>query len=219
MQYTEVIFGGIHIVIKRLREPVVGWLVVYSLFILGSNFQIFAHGGEDHGDSQPKTAVSDKGTVSHTSRLGELELMIKHKAIEPDTASLARLFITKYSTNEAAENITPVIEFESPNGAITQVGVEKADVAGSYNLKIPALPEGSYTMRAKITYGGETDTATFSGVSVSHPAAEAAPGMTWLRSVLMVFVGIVVLALFAGLGYFVWRFADEGENRSEPASA
>jgi len=210
---------GIHIVIKRVRKAAAGWLVVYSLLILGSNLQVFAHGGEDHGDSQPKTAVSDKGTVSHTSRIGELELMIKHPAIEPDTAILARLFITKYSTNEAADKVTAVIEIESSSGAITQVAVEKVDAAGSYNLKIPALPEGSYTMRAKITYGGETDTATFSGVTVAHPAEEAATGMTWLRSLLMVLVATVVLALFAGLAYFVWHFADEGEIRNETVSA
>jgi len=210
---------GIQILIKKVRKLVAGWLVVNSLLILGSNFQIFAHGGEDHGDSQPKTAVSDKGTVSHTSRIGELELMIKHPAIEPDTATLARLFITRYSTNEAADKVTAVIEFESPSGAVTQVGVEKVDAAGSYILKIPALPDGSYTMRAKITYGGETDTATFSGVTVSHPAAEAATGMTWLRSILMVLVATVVLALFAGLAYFVWRSADEGEIRNDTVSA
>ncbi|MEO7673009.1 MAG: hypothetical protein ABIU09_02900 [Pyrinomonadaceae bacterium] len=197
---------------------VAGWLLVSFIAFCGSGLQVFAHGGEDHGDSQPKTAVSDKGTVSHTSRIGELELMIKHPAMEPDTANLARLFITKYSTNEAADKVTAVIEIESQNGAVTPVAVEKVDAVGSYNLKIPALPEGTYTMRAKITYGGETDTATFSGVTVSHPAAEAATGTTWLRSTLMVLVSAVVLALFAGLGYFVWRFADEGEIRNETVS-
>lgn len=210
---------NIHIVRKRVRKSAAAWCVVYSLLILGSNFQIFAHGGEDHGDSKPKTAVSDKGTVSHTSRIGELELMIRHPAIEPDTATLARLFITKYSTNEAADKVTAVIEFESPSDAVTQIAVEKVDAAGSYNLKIPALSEGSYTMRAKISYGGETDTTTFSGVTVSHPAEEAATGMTWIRSILMVLVTVVVLALFAGLAYFVWRFADEGEIRNDAVSA
>ncbi|MEJ7622360.1 MAG: hypothetical protein WKF34_00040 [Pyrinomonadaceae bacterium] len=145
--------------------------------------------------------------------------MIKHPAIEPDTATLARLFITKYSTNEAADKVTAVIEIESSGGAITQVAVEKVDAAGSYNLKIPALPEGSYTMRAKLTYGGETDTATFSGVTVAHPAVEPATGMSWLRSGLMVLITAMVLALFAGLGYLVWRSADEGEIRSESVTA
>lgn len=210
---------GIPIAIKKVRKSAATCLVLHSLLILGSNFQVFAHVGEDHGDSKPKTAVSDKGTVSYTSRIGELELMIKHPAIEPDTATLARLFITKYSTNEAADKVTAVIEIESPSGAITQVAVEKVDAAGSYNLKIPALLEGSYTMRAKITYGGETDTATFSGVTVAHPAAEATTGITWLRSILMVLVTTVLLALFAALAYFVWRSADEGEIRNKTVSA
>jgi len=43
--------------------------------------------------------------------------------------------------------------------------------------------------------------------------------MTWLRSILMVLVATVVLALFAGLAYFVWRSADEGEIRNDPVSA
>jgi len=210
---------GIHILVEKVRKSAAGWLLIYSLLVLGSNFQVFAHGGEDHGDSQPKTAVSDKGTVSHTSRIGELELMIKHPAIEPDTATLGRLFITQYSTNEAADKVIAVIEIESSSGAVTQVAVEKVDAAGSYNLKIPALPAGSYTMRAKITYGGETDTATFSGVTVAHPAAEAATGMTWLRSILMVLITTIILALFAGLAYFVWRSADDGEIRSESVTA
>lgn len=200
----------------QFRKTVLSLLLI----IAGSSGSgILAHGGEDHGDSKPKSAVSDKGTVSHTSRIGDLELMIKHPAIEPDQATSARLFITKYSTNEAADNVTTVIEFESSNGAVTQVAIEKADAAGSYNLKIPTLPEGNYTLRAKITYGGETDTATFSGVTVSHPAAAVETGMTLLRSTLMLFVGALVLALFAGLGYFVWRFADEGENRNETVAA
>ncbi len=210
---------GNHIELKKVRKVIAGWLLTCLLLTIGSTFHVFAHGGEDHGDSKPKTAVNDKGTVSHTSRLGELELMIKHTSIEPDTATLARLFITKYATNEAADKITAVVEFESASGVVTQVAVEKADADGSFNLKIPALPEGSYTMRAKVTYGGETDTATFSGITVSQPAAEAATGISWLRSTLMVLVSAVVLALFAGLGYFVWRFADEGENRNDTVSA
>ena len=74
-------------------------------------------------------------------------------------------------------------------------------------------------MRAKITYSGETDTATFSGVKVEHPAAETATGISWLRTILIFLSGSFVLALFAGLMYFVWRFADEGEIRNETVIA
>ena len=210
---------NVQFLIQKIRKSVAGWLLLNSFLFLGSNLSAFAHGGEDHGDSQPKIAASEKGTISRTARIGELEVMIKHPVLEPDTATSARLFITKYLTNEAVDKVLAAIEIESSNGTVTQTTVEKADAAGSYNLKIPALPEGSYTMRAKITYAGETDTATFSGVKVEHPAAETATGISWLRTILIFLTGSFVLALFAGVMYFVWRFADEGEIPNETVIA
>ena len=169
--------GQINFIRKSIQSR-----IIFSAFlvfaIIGSPLMSFGHGGEDHGDSQPKTAPSEKGSISHTSRIGELEVMIKHPFLEPDTATLAKLFLTKYATNEASDKVTAAVEIESSNGAVSQVAVEKTDVAGSYNLKIPALPEGSYTMRAKISYAGETDTVTFSGINVEHPAVETATGMS-----------------------------------------
>ena len=206
--------------IQKIKKSVAAALLVNSLLFFGGPFHAFGHGGEDHGDSQPKTAPSEKGTISRTSRIGELEVMVKHPFLEPDTATLAKLFLTKYATNEpSTDKATAAIEIESSNGNVTQVTVEKGDTAGSYNLKIPALPEGSYTMRAKITYAGETDTVTFSGLKVEHPAAETVTGMSWLRTILIFLTGSFVFALFAGLMYFVWRSADEGEIRNEAVSA
>ena len=198
---------------QKVKKSAAAWLLVNSFLFLGSNLNALAHGGEDHGDSQPKTAASEKGTISRTSRIGELEVMVKHPILEPDTATLVRLFITKYATNEPADKVTAAVEIEGSNGTLTEAVVEKADAAGSYNVKIPALPEGSYTMRAKITYAGETDTVTFSGVKVEHPAAETATGMSWLRTILIFLTGSFVFTLFAGLMYFVWRSADEGDER------
>ena len=206
--------------IQKVRKTVLGWLLLNSFLFFGSNFPAFAHGGEDHGDSQPKTAASEKGTISRTARIGELEVMVKHPLLEPDTATLAKLFVTKYATNVPADKVTAAIEIESSNGAVTQVTVEKSDDAGSYNLRIPALLEGSYTIRTRITYAGGTDTATFSGVKVEHPATESAtPSMSWLRTVLIFLSGGFVLALFAGLIFFVWRTADDGEIGNETVSA
>jgi hypothetical protein len=52
-------------------------LVLALLVLFSTNF-IWAHGGEDHGDQNPKTTSNEKGTVSHSTRLGDVELMIKH---------------------------------------------------------------------------------------------------------------------------------------------
>lgn len=179
-----------------------------------------AHGGEDHGEAKPKTTANDKGIVSHTTRLGDFELMLKHARLLPDAAGSARLFITRFETNESVDKANPRIEIESASGSITAATIEKSDAAGSYNVKIPALPQGVYNIRARLTYDGETDTATFSGVTVKMPSAaspenETSAARTWL----IAFVFALVPGLFGGLIYFVWRFADGEPMGKETVSA
>lgn len=175
-----------------------------------NNLNVFAHGGEDHGDNQPKATTNAKGTISRTARLGEYELTLKHPFLEPDTATSARLFITKFKTNEAVDKANAAVEIESVNGSVTEAAIEKTETDGSYNVKIPALPQGTYTIRAKLTYNGETDTAIFSGVEIKpQPTASSESGMSWARTALIAFVFALVLALFGGLIYVVMRFADE----------
>ncbi len=197
-------------------------LSLFLLLIFGNAAQIFAHGGEDHGDAKPKVSTTDKGIVSRSARLGDFEVTFKTPALEPDTATAARLFITKFETNEAfGDDTAPTMEIESPGGAMTQVGVEKTDAAGSYNLKIPALPEGIYTVRASLKTAKGSDTATFSNVEVAHPAADAANGgaSSWIGTVLLFLFGAIVLGLFAGLFYFAWRMAGEKRIGEETVSA
>ena len=199
----------------KLRNPLKSFLF-FSLIFFGANAaRILAHGGEDHGDAQPKAATTAKGIVSRSARLGELEITFKTPVLEPDAGSAAKLFITKYETNEAVAGAVPTMEIESSGGTITQVAVEKTDVAGSYNLKIPALAEGNYTIRTSLKSTKGSDTATFSNVEVSHSAAaETADGGTgsWLRTILLFIAGATVLTLFGGLFYFAWRMAT-GEKR------
>lgn len=196
-------------------------LLLSTLFLLtGNRTQTFAHGGEDHGDSQPKSTASAKGTISHTARLGEYELLLKHLLLEPDTATVAHLFITKFQTNEPIDKASATIEFESANGSVTEVIIEKTETAGSYNVKIPALPQGIYIVRAKLTYNGETDTATFSGVEVkSQLAVPAESDLSWTQTALIAFVSALVLGLYGGLVYFVWRFAGDEPMKEETVSA
>lgn len=190
----------------KLRSISAALLLSLTLGLFGSGAQVFAHGGEDHGDEKPQTATTATGTVSRTARLGDFEMMLKHTLLEPDTATTGRLFITKFATNEPVGDANPALEVESASGAVTEIPVEKTDAAGSYTVKIPALSEGTYTVRTKATVGGKTNTATFSGVEVAHQETAATEGgSSWLQTALTAILFLIASALFAGLVYFAVR--------------
>ena len=178
----------------------------------------FAHGGEDHGEQKPKSTANAKGIVTHSARIGDFEVMIKHQVLEPDVATSGRLFITKFETNEPFKNAVASVEIESANGNVSLADVEAGEQPGIYNVKIPALPEGTYTMRTKLSYDGETDTATFSGIEVK-PAVAAAAETSWLTNALIGIVFSLVVFLLGGLILFVWRFAGSPAANKEALSA
>jgi hypothetical protein len=197
------------------------YFLLSPLLLLATALTVFSHGGEDHGDAKPKTAVSDKGTVTHTSRLGDIELTLKYLVLEPDTAATGRLFITKFETNQAVGDATPVLEFESANGTVVNATVEKSEQAGVFNVSIPALPEGTYTARTKVTYSGETDAATFSGIEVKHSAAASSEGSGWAWTVpaFATLLIISIAAILGGLVYFVLYAGKEETVSGETVSA
>jgi len=185
-------------------------LILLAAFVLvfsGGARQAFAHDGEDHGEAKPATATTTAGTVTRSVRLGDFEIMLKHSPLEPDTATAGRFFVTRFATNEPVGDANPAIEIESATGTVTEIPIEKTDAAGSYTVKIPALPEGAYTIRTEaVATGGKTSTATFSGVYVAHQEAAAADaGSSWRQTALMAMLFLVALALFGGLAYFAGR--------------
>ncbi len=209
------------VAIQKKRKSVTALFLLLAFWLFGNDAQVFAHGDEDHGDQKPKTTTNEKGAVTRTARLGEYELTFKHPFFEPDAATSAKMFVTKFQTNEPVEKASVAIEIEPASGSIMEAAIEKTETAGSYNVKIPPLSQGAYTIRAKLTYNGETDTATFSDVEVTPaPSTSAENNLSWARTALIAFVFTLVLALFAGLIYFVWHFADDGESlKKETVSA
>lgn len=188
---------------KKFRALVsVGLLPALLLVLLAGGPKVAAHGGEDHGDQKPKTETTARGAVVRTTRLGEFELSLKHPPLEPDTAATGRLFLTRYATNEPVDAGAVKLAVESATGAIIEIPYEKGSTPGSYTVQIPALPEGGYTLRATVTAGGATSTATFSDVEVSHKETVAAAGAgSWTQFLLMSAFLLFGVSLFAGLVY------------------
>lgn len=191
--------------------------VLMTIILLGlaNATQTFAHGGEDHGDKKPAVAKTENGTVSRTGRLGDFEILLKHSPLEPDTAALGRLFITGFATNEPAPNADLKVQIESVGGAVTEIPVEKSEAAGSYLLKIPALPGGGYTFRVVSAAGGSAQTVSFSGVEVSHQEAPTSPGGSgsWADTALTAMLLLAGLIMLGGLVYFAVRVVREPVSR------
>lgn len=193
--------------------------LVVGILLALSSVSVLGHGGEDHGDQKPKSTANAKGIISHSARLGDFEVMVKHPVLEPDQPSTGRIFITRFNTNEPFRNAEAMLEIESANGTIFTTGVEVAEQPGIYAAKLPALPEGTYTMRAKVTYDGETDTATFSAINVKPAASAAEAGTSWLMRGLIGVVFSLVVLLLGGLVYAVWRSASSPKVNEEAISA
>lgn len=197
-------------------------LALFSPMFFGNAWRVSAHGGEDHGDEKPKTATTTAGTVTRSTRLGDFEIMFKHSPLEPDASAAGRLFITKFATNEpVGDAVNPAMEIESATGVVTEIPIEKTAAAGSYTVKIPALPEGAYTIRAKATGGDKTSTATFSGVEVAHQETLAAEtgSSSWTQTALMAVLFLVIIGLFGGLVYFARRIFKNKPLGEETVSA
>lgn len=194
-------------------------ILIISMLVLLPSFAV-AHGGEDHGDTKPAAVANTKGIVSHTVRLGEIEILLKHPDLLPDTATSGKLFFTKFDTNEPVEKVGAVIEIEAADGSISQALLEKTDT-GVFNVKIPALPQGAYVVRAKITTKGETDTATFSGVEVMPETASLTGlvGFAWVRNISIAVIFGAVIAMFGLLIFFVLRYSASDEIDNEAVSA
>lgn len=195
-------------------------LLSLSISLFGIVSQVSAHGGEDHGDAKPAAVSNQKGMVARTARAGDFEVLLKHAELEPDTETAAKLFITRFGTNEAFGEAKPAIEIAGKDGKTFEISEVKSDAPGSYSFKMPPLPEGAYTVLAKLNLGGGSDTATFSSVSVEHPAAESAAGAgSWARTALMVLAALAVLGLLGGLMFFALRFAKTDRINEEAVSA
>lgn len=204
-----------------IKRVVMAMLVSFTLAWTGNVATVFAHGGEDHSEKKPAVTKTENGTVSRTARIGDLEILLKHSLLEPDAAAAGGLFLTRFTTNEPLDAADIKIEVESANGSVTQILTEKTEAPGTFTLKIPALPEGSYTLRATTAIGGKTETATFSGVEVAHkgaPSASTGDG-SWAGYALTALLFLIGLSLFSALVYLAARVLRDKPLSEEAVSA
>jgi len=163
--------------------------------------EVFAHGGEDHGDQ--KAPVVSKGTnmIVRVARAGDLEVVIKDPPIEPDKETAARIFITHFATNEPVSGAKVVVVLQG--SAPVEVAAGPSTTPGMYDVKLPPLPQGQYKLLARIEHDGENMTAEYGSLAVAPlPVSPSSALATWARTALLILGGLTVLVI---LGAFIYR--------------
>lgn len=181
--------------------------------------------GHDHGSDEAASVSVGATSETRSARVGDYEITMKNPALEPDTETSARLFLTWAQTNAPIANGKIVITIESANNPVLEINAEPdAKLAGSYSAKLPAIPAGETKIEARFTVGSNTETADFGVVDI-HSKSETGTfgGLTdSLPMVLFAVAALTVLSLIGGLIWFGARRlkAVDGaaENNSQTVS-
>lgn len=195
--------------------------VLFGAFLFtyfGAASAVLAHGGEDHGESKPAAVSAATGAITRTVRADELEITLKHQPFAPDTEAVGKLFVTEFETNAPAGNFNLAVEATAPDGKIYEASEINSTGAGAFSFKLPPLPQGAYTIRARVTSANDTESAAFSNVAVEPPHADAPADIaSWARTALFVLVGVLISGL---LGAFLFsRFATRNASGQAKLSA
>jgi len=160
-----------------------------------------AHEGEDHGESKAPVVAVGAGMVTRTARAGDWEITLKHPPLEPDKEIPARLFVTRFETNEPIANAQVRVTFtgaSAPVEAVTTAG----STAGVYEVQLPPLPQGEYRLAAQVAAGGASQTAQFDLMQVAPaPPAEVQSSSGWARTALLALALLVALGLGGVVAY------------------
>ncbi len=163
------------------------WLAIVSVVA-------FAHGGEDHGDAKAPAISTSASMSTRTMRAGDYEVTLKHPVIEPDQETTARVFVTRFNSNEPVEKASIILLFSS-GGAPVEASAAAASTAGMYEAKLPPLREGEYQLAVRVAVNGTTETIKYGALRVAPSFSdEAETSSSWAQSAL------IMLGALTGLG-------------------
>ena len=187
-----------HQVLKTKRKVVAAVLAAFAFALTFSNVQVNAHGGEDHGAKKAPTVSTGANMVVRETHVGSLEVTIKHPPVEPDKELAARVFVTRFETNEPVEGAKVFVAFTA-GGARVEATAEPGNTHGIYEVRFPPMPRGDYALATRVEVGGATQAIEFGTLQVAPlPPTAAATESSWARTALLAlgaFVGLWFLGL------------------------
>lgn len=198
--------------VKRIKKTVS--VTALALFVVLSvpSVAVFAHGDEDHGEASAPAVSTSASMVVRTARVGDMEVTVKHLPIEPDKGTMARVFVTSFDSNEPVAKATITLLFGG-NAAVEAVA-EASSTAGMYEAKLPPLPQGEYTLVARVESEGTTQTVEYGSVKVAPaPSAAVENRSSWARTALIALGTLIVLCIAGILLYRAAQLARRSQEK------
>lgn len=198
-------------------HKIIRGVLAITLSLFASSASVMAHGGEDHGESAP-VVQAGAGMQTRSARAGEWEVAIKHPIFEPDTETTARVFVTRFETNEPVERARVFVMFG--DGTAQEIAATAGATAGIYEVKLSPLPKGQYALTARVEAGNESETVQFGQIGVTTPPpAEVESSNTWARTGLIVLAALAALAALGVVGYRLSQGNRRGRMKEEAVTA
>lgn len=180
-------------------------VMVLGFILLALPSASSAHEGHDDGTKKAAVAA-DSGMIARTARVGDYEVMMKHPALEPLHEHSARLFITRYATNEPIKEATANLIIAAKGKEPIKVAAKPSTRAGEYELTLPPLDSGNYNFSVVVKIGGVEQTASYGAVAIeaSKPAAVAS-NLADTGNALLWSLGVLLLTVVGVTSYRVWH--------------
>ena len=196
---------AINITNFRLRGLAAAFLMSVALSLFGSTMQVFAHGGEDHGDAKPAALRTNGAAEVRSVRIKDFEVTLKNAPLAPDTESSARLFVTKFATNEPVPNARITLTIEREGDQTEDIAATATDMPGSFVVKLPPIPEGAARLRVRLESADNVDNASLGEVKIAPQVETSAAETSWAQTALYWLLALLAMALVGAIGWFSVR--------------
>lgn len=177
-------------------------LVLLAVTLLAMSSEgVFAHEGEEHGDT---TKVKMEEGVFILSAVTEnFEVVLKYPPTEPGKELKLLIYISDYATNKPIKDAEIVVELKGLEGVTPKVS--KTDLAGVYHAEMTLPDAKPYDVLLTITANDIVDLIPLSGMQAGttlHVGETGEHSHGGDSSIAGKFVlGSGILLLLAGFGY------------------
>ena len=165
------------------------------IFLLLIPFTLFAHGGEDHGDT--KTPVGKAAAYFSSEATSNLyELLFKYQPLSPGKESVLKLYVSNFESNAPVDSAS--IQISVQDNANIKLAVTQVD-KGVYEVKgiFPAKKTYNFTVNINSSLGPDLILIKNIEIGKQLPVVhdEAVVSKPWYQSNLF----LIIAGLLAGM--------------------